>query len=80
MRHAELHILSTETDAYFAEIAGLITFKQEEFCENCDRRVAFDDDGEFIQCAIFLTDSHQDEILYLLCIPCLQPVLHPGRS
>jgi len=80
MKHIELHILSTETDAYFAEIGGLTDFQQEEFCENCDRRVAFDDEGEFIQCAIFLTDGHQDEISYLLCLPSLQPVLHPGRS
>lgn len=74
MQHVELHVLETSTDAYQAEqLAGLVTFNQEERCRSCDDRVAFDDDGAFIACSVLLTD----EVQYLLCDLCTGPVLNP---
>lgn len=77
MQHIELHTLSTVGDAETAENLGLIEFATEEFCETCTERVAFDDDGTWIPCTVLLTDVDDEDVVYLLCDDCTDPVLGP---
>jgi len=79
MQHIELHTVNNPTDANTAEDLGLIEFDDHEFCENCAERVGFGTDGRWIPCVLLLTDVDNEDVVYLLCHDCTQPVLDPGN-
>lgn len=79
MQHVELHVMNTSTDAETAEFLGLIEFNPVELCENCSEPVAFDVDGTWIPCVLVMMDVDDEDVLYLLCTYCTQPVLDPLR-
>ena len=77
MQHIEIHTLETAEDADTADNLGLIEVTEEEYCESCSERVAFDDDGTWIPCSVLLTEVDDDDVVYLLCNECTAPVLDP---
>lgn len=77
MQHIELHTLDSEKDAIAAGELGLIEIELTEFCENCDQRVGYADDGSWIQCSVLLTDVDDEDVVYLVCNECTDPILSP---
>lgn len=77
MHHIEIHLLATDEDAKRSELAGLKTFnrRRTETCRSCSDEIAYVDTGDFVKCAIVLTDESEA----LLCTNCVTPVISSSR-
>jgi len=75
MKHIELHVIDDERHAKQAEDTGLTEFAVFEYCSECDEQIAYTANG-FYPCVLVLTEINNEEIEFLLCQECINPILN----